>query len=109
MDQVNRTHYETFRLSRQFLESKGTARFFGRLAGNKSDHGAAQVDLIAGLKTEAFGGSVDLLGQAVAHDPEAAIAVGFAPRRVPTVVEKTVFARLLLVDDVGVRARDAPI
>src|SRR5215831_6032137 len=109
MNQVNRAHFETFRLSRQLLESKGTALFFSRLARDESDHRAAQVDLIARLETKAFRGAVDLLSQAVAHDPEAAVAVGFAAWGVPAVVEQPVLAGLLLVDDVRMLARDASV
>ena len=57
------------------------------LARDESYHGAAEVDFIAGLEAEALGRAVDFLSQTVAHHPQPAVAVGFAARRIPAVVE----------------------
>src|SRR5215471_15173395 len=76
---------------------------------DEADHGLAKLDLIAVLQPRAARIAMDFLAEAVADNPEAAVALRFACALIPAVVVKPVFTDSLVIKDVRVLSRNGAV
>src|ERR1039457_6587626 len=75
----------------------------------KPRHRFPKMNFVAGLQLRPAGRAMHFLAQPVAHDPGAAGRRAALLPLIPAVVEKAVFARSLVVDDVRMLARDRAV